>query len=277
MSIKKILTGIWYRLNQNKIKYEEKKLCGRTLLTTLGTIRENPDQDDAWFFYLAQNREVIFDIGANVGYTGLLAMIQNPHREYIMVDPNPKALTMASGNLWLNNLGFKARFYSAFVSDKMNQMVKFYTIGAGAAGSMHADHAKSAAAVNAHTEVQTITLDYLFDYYKIVPNLVKIDVEGAEGLVMQGAKELAKSAKPDFFIEMHAVENISMEQNAQIMIDWCLENNYTPWYMSKEQKLTSAHMIQNRGKCHLLLIPQGKEYPKCIKGVKERAKLPENI
>ena len=125
MSIKKHLTGLWYKFNQNKTLYNTSNLCGINLTTTQETIRTKVDQDDAWFFQLAKHHKTIFDIGANVGYTALLATIQNPDREYVLVDPNPKALAQANFNLLGNNLGFKAYYYAAFVSNSMNENVKF--------------------------------------------------------------------------------------------------------------------------------------------------------
>jgi len=277
MNIKKQVTGLWYKFNQNKIAYENSSLCGQNLTTTQGTIRSKPGQDDAWFFHLAKHRKIIFDIGANIGYTALLATIQEPNREYILVDPNPQALAQANVNLLGNNLGFKARYYTAFVSDKMDEDMKFYTIGAGAAGSMYPEHAKSASAVNAFKMVRTVTLDYLQEFYKLNPDLVKIDVEGAEALVMNGANNLALKTQCTFFIEMHAVENLSMQENAQKMIDWCRENNYRPWYLKTEEVLLHAEKIKTRGKCHLLLLPENKGYPEYLKGIKERADLPTSI
>ena len=186
MKFKKWLSGIYYSIKKNDTKLKSSSLCGIPLITYSETIRATPDQDDAWFFYLAKHHKVIFDIGANIGYTALLAMIQDPDRDYVLVDPNPLALQKAQGNLLNNNFGFKARYYSAFVSDKLNEMVKFYTIGAGAAGSMYSSHAESAAAVNSFKNVTTVTLDYLYSYYGLRPDLVKIDVEGEELAVLRG-------------------------------------------------------------------------------------------
>ena len=57
---------------------------------------------------------------------------------------------------------------------------------------MYASHAKSASSVQSSIEVKTVTLDYLYSFYGLKPDLVKIDVEGAETLVMEGAIKLAK-------------------------------------------------------------------------------------
>ena len=180
MNIKSLIKGIYYKFRNKHLKLLDVVLCGVNLKLLPGTAREPEDQDDAWWFYLAKHHNIIFDIGCNVGYTAILALIQNPNREILLVDPNPKALQKATMNLIENGLSNKVYFHKTFVSNTLNDSVKFYSIGAGAAGSMYASHAKTAAAMNSFLEVKTVTLDYLYDYYNLKPDLVKIDVEGAE-------------------------------------------------------------------------------------------------
>ena len=277
MKIKKFLSGIKYKLENKERKLIPSNICGVTIKATLGTVRRAVDQDDAWFFYLARHNDVIFDIGCNVGYTALLAMIQNPQRAYILVDPNPQALNEAHFNLTINNLGYKAQYFSGFVSDNDNSNIKFYTIGSGAAGSMFASHAKSAAAINSFTEVKTVTLDYLYKLYAMKPDLIKIDVEGAETLVMEGAYNVANETQCAFFIEMHNVEGLGMEQAGQRILDWCAKVKYKAWYLKKGEELKLASTIKIRGKCHLLLLPENKTYPEYLNGVEQNEALPKTL
>ena len=277
MIVKKILKKIYYSLNLDEAKYVETTLCGVPLKTLSGTIRNKVDQDDAWWFYLAKHHDVIFDIGANIGYTALLSLIQNPKRQIILVDPNPEALEKAAINIIKNNLGSRVQYLTAFVSNVLDDTIKFYTVGAGAAGSMYASHAETAASMNSYLDVKTVTLDYIYTFYDLKPDLVKIDVEGAETLVMQAAKKLANESKCSFFIEMHNVENLGMEAAAQLMLDWCKEMNYKAWYLKTGEELITAETVKTRGKCHLLLLPVTKEYPEYFKGISQNHELPKTI
>ncbi|MCK0125028.1 FkbM family methyltransferase [Gelidibacter sp. F2691] len=277
MHIKNFLKALFRELKGEDLKFTSKQLCGIPLKVVPGTIREKVDQDDAWWFYLAANHEVIFDIGCNVGYTALLALIQDSNRRILLVDPNPKALQIAALNIIENALGPKAQYYSGFVGDKLEEHVKFYTVGSGAAGSMYPNHAKTAASLNAYINVKTVTLDFLFQHFDLLPDLVKIDVEGAETLVMEGAKELAKKSKCTFFIEMHDVINMGMEAAGQLILEWCEAQEYNAWYLKTGAQLISAETIKTRGKCHLLLLPETKDYPTYLNGVSSNSRLPETI
>lgn len=277
MNLKKLVKGAYYTFKKERHTMVTSSLCGIPLQTYPGTIRKQTDQDDAWFFYLAKHHKIIFDIGANVGYTALLAMIQNPNRSYILVDPNPIALQKAQGNLLHNNLGFKANYYAGFVSNENDENVKFYTVGAGAAGSMYATHAETAATMNSFMNVTTVTLDFLSDYYGIQPDLVKIDVEGAETLALKGANKLAAEARCTFFVEMHNVENLTIEQATNWIIDWCKGHQYKTWYLKTGEELMSGEPLKNRGKCHLLLLPEDQPYFSYLKNVQQNAPLPSNL
>ena len=117
----------------------------------------------------------------------------------------------------------------------------------------------------------------MLNFYKVKPDLVKIDVEGAETLVMHAAKTLANETRCTFFIEMHNVEGLGMEAAAQSMLDWCEEMDYKAWYPTTGKALAGAEEIKDRGKCHLLLLPKDKDYPEYLKGIAIYAPLPKTI
>ena len=277
MQIKTVLKSIYSKFRNNQQQFVYRQICGISLQVVDGTIREVVDQDDTWWFYLAKHHNIIFDIGCNVGYTALLALIQDSDKKLILVDPNPKALQMAAINIIQNGLGRNVNYALGFVGNTIDDQIKFYTVGSGAAGSMYPSHAKTASATNAFIDVKTFTLDYLYMYYKIIPDLVKIDVEGAETLVMQAGKKLAKDTQCSFFIEMHNVENLGMEAAGKFMLDWCSEMDYKAWYLKTGEELITAETIKGRGKCHLLLMPKSKQYPDYLSGISQSSSLPESI
>ena len=181
MSIKNGLKHFFSFLRPKGYSFKHGTLCGVQLQVLPGTLRAKADQDDAWWFQLTKHHEKIYDLGANIGYTALLALIQNPKRQLVLVDPNPEALHKAAMNIVKNNLGSRTQFLTAFAGDKLDDTVKFYTVGAGEAGSMYASHAETASSMNSFIDVKTVTLDYMYDFYGFKPDLVKIDVEGAGG------------------------------------------------------------------------------------------------
>lgn len=274
---KKFKKVIGYYFNKEKNIYYDFNIAGIPLKGIKGTKRKKVDQDDAWFFELSKNAEHIFDLGSNIGYMSLLAAIQKNNKSILLVDPNPEALAKAAQNMIVNGFGYKAKFVSAFIGEVDGEKIKFYTVGSGEAGSMFMGHAETAAAINSFYEVEKLTIDTLVSSLNFVPDLIKIDVEGAEALALQGAVKTASKGATKFFIEMHSPPELPMKQNAQLVLDWCSENNYKAYYLKESIQLLEADVIAKRGKCHLLLLPQNEEYPEYLKNIKQGDSLPKQL
>ena len=190
-------------------------------------------------------------------------------KNIVLVDPNPNALSKAAENIILNNFAHKARFINAFLSEKNGETVDFYTVGSGAAGSKFKSFAKTAARKNSHYKVQTLSVDYLVSHTGISPDMVKIDVEGAEHEVLKGATLLAKKGTTTFFVEMHSGEELSTIENTQRILDWCKENEYSAWYLNTKELLTTE-AVKNRGRYHALLLPEATDFPSYLMDIQEK-------
>ncbi len=269
MKIRKLISAYRAKLLGSKTRFEQVGLPGRVLTVSVGCINKKADKDDAWWYILAQKHDDIYDIGANVGFSTILATLENPTKRILLADPNPLALKLAEENLVRNGLGDNKTYVNAFVGEQKGEQVKFYTLGTGSAGSMFGSHADSAKAVNAYYMVDTSTLDDIIAETGWVPQLVKIDVEAAESYVLKGATGLAAQQQAIFMVEMHGPPEMPMVKNANLILDWCKMNKYTVYYMKEHKQLESANQIAHRGRCHLLLLPEGIEYPDYLKEVGE--------
>ena len=240
------------------------ELLGQTYRLIKGTLRPKPDYDDAWMLALGHDARIVFDIGSNIGQSALLLLHPGQVKEIVLVDANPLALSQAAQNLILNGWGERTRFVCAFASNQAAEKVDFYTIGTGAAGSIYASHAKTASILKSKRSVPTTTIDNLVEIFNCLPDLVKIDVEGAEQLVLQGATKLAHKQVTQFFVEMHSNTELPMSENAQKILCWCQQVNYQAWYLKDKIKLTTPKPIAGRGRCHLLLLPSERGLPKSL-------------
>ena len=250
------------------------RLLGQDLLLRDGTVPGRIDYDDAWFHACASHAENIFDVGANVGHSALMALLCGNVKQVVLVEANWEALSVAAENLVRNQLSARARFISAFAAEATNDSVDFWTVGTGAAGSMFASHASSAAKSGSVRRVSTITLDSLSDVLEVVPDLVKIDVEGAEIKVLRGAGTLASHLKTRFLVEMHSMAELTMLANARQVLEWAHAAGYAAWYMSEASRLEAPETIQHRGRCHLVLQPREWPYPEWLARIPQSAQLP---
>ncbi len=272
--LKKVAKSLYADWRSGRRAMKTYRLLGREVKALPGTIRKTPDQDDAWFDWLVRHRTAMFDVGANIGFTALIAALRGMER-MLLIDPNPEALSWAAANLIYNNLAVGCGFVAAFVGDAPGETVSFYTVGAGAAGSIYPGHAQTAAAGGSVMEVPTTTIDVLVEQLRWTPDFIKVDVEGAEADVLEGAVRTARTARPWLMVEMHSPPELPMRENAALVLNWCKENRYTAWYMKEAAVMDHPDMIAHRGKCHLLLLPEGETYPEALAAIPQRAPLPQ--
>lgn len=254
-------------------RIETVSLFGQPCQVIRGTLRSGVDYDDAWLVALGREARVVFDVGCNIGQSGVLLLCGGHVQRIVMIDPNPIALSQAAENLFMNGWAARSRFVCAFAAERSDDVQKFYTVGAGAAGSMFADFAKTASGLGASSLVPTVTLDELVETQQLIPDLIKVDVEGAEGLVLQGATGLAGRRTARFFVEMHSGPHLSMTENAARVLDWCRQAGYRAWYLKLMSELTDSAQIAGRGRCHLLLLPAGVELPASLLSLEQGAPL----
>lgn len=264
-------TKILKTLQLRKISKTAEAIIDKHYNVINGTIRAVPEHDDAWLFALGANHKKIFDVGSNIGQAAMLFLYHPTVEKIVLVDPNPIALSQAAENLIFNNLAYKAVFMTAFASQTDGETVDFYTVDSGAAGSIYKGFAKSASKANASSKVETFTLDTISAITGIHPDLVKLDIEGAEKEALKGCNGIAKKGTT-FFVEVHSGPELTINDNTQAILDWCSENDYCAWYM-KDKEILTIDKIKERGRYHTLLLPSTVDFPVYLKNIEQGARL----
>jgi len=254
----------WYRHPK-----ESKRFLGRDVIATKGAFLRKYEKDDAWLFLLSRNHKNILDVGCNIGQSSLI-MLLGTDNKMVCVDPNPKALSLCAENLIYNRLSSQAGFVNAFVGENDNDEVEFFTIGSGAAGSIFAGFARTASKNKKSIQVRVRTVTSICRELMFLPDLIKIDVEGAEQLVLKGIDLSKIKVRPTLFVEMHSGEELDIVDNTMGILEWCSNNNYRAYYM-KNHSLLTVDDIKSRGRYHALLLPDGTNYPDYL------TQLPKNI
>jgi len=279
--LRSTLRRLYYYLNSHYgliLRPEvEISLFGKKLRIIKGSFRTQPDYDDAWSLALAMRSKVVFDVGANVGQSALLFLQCRLIERLVLIDPNPQALAIAAQNLFQNYLTHNINFVAAFASNTMSETLQFWTLDAGAAGSIDRTLAQSASKAGSSIVVPTITLNFLADYLQLIPDFIKIDVEGAENMVLDGAKEIASNKISKILVEMHSSPSLSMTSNIVRLLQWCEETGYSAWYLAEHLRISGPEPVSHRGRCHILLLPNTEKYPEYLKALKQGAPLSDAL
>lgn len=256
------------------------EILGRPFIIRDDTFSTERDYDDAWLLACSFHSEVVFDVGANVGDSALLTLLSTSVKRIVLIEANPEALSIAAEHLVRNKLSSKAQFVTALAMDVDNSESTLWTVGTGSAGSIYPSHARTAAKLGSFMKVPTVRIDSICNLYQTVPDLVKIDVEGAEHKVLLGSACCAGYGKTRFLVEMHSSADLGMPQNAEQVLEWCDSVKYKAWYLAEGVQLSDARQVEHRGRCHLLLQPAEWNYPSWLTKIKQSddlsAALPTN-
>lgn len=151
---------------------------------------------------LAKDSKCFLDIGANVGFFSLLLKKQNPSLEVHSFEPMPRNIAKLQENSALNH--FDLSIHPICLSDREGE-VEFAIPPLGECGWGRIAQGDLVKDFNERVKVKTATIDSLLskDAFKSPPDLIKIDVEGSEMLVLNGAKNLLEKHCATFCIEIN--------------------------------------------------------------------------
>ena len=144
---------------------------------------------------------IVFDVGANAGaYTMLFAQWVGPAGHVYAFEPDGRAFEGLTTHLRLNGVADWTTASSAAVLDRpgpASLVVSDSPGGSRVAPGLRID--------DTGRRVQAVSIDHVCRERGVVPNVIKIDVEGAELSVLRGARETIAAAgdRVTLFVEMH--------------------------------------------------------------------------
>jgi len=156
---------------------------------------------------LINNGDYVIDCGANFGYNSVLMgkKIGNEGKLYSF-EPQNIIYQQLNGNLILNNI-FNSLTYKNVLGNKLNEVVELQYVDLSSSWVNIGDTSVGSGG----EKVKSITLDSI-NIDKV--DFIKIDVQGYEYFVLDGASELISKNKPDIFIEIenHLIDKFQITE-----------------------------------------------------------------
>ncbi len=144
----------------------------------------------------------VYDVGAHLGFFTLgLARLAGPTGLVFAFEPLPENARRLRDNLELNpDVAGTVTVVEAAIADAAGR----------ARLQRHGNSSQAGLAApgeDSETEVACVTLDeFALAAGGRAPGLVKLDVEGAEGRVLAGARRVLREVRPVWMIEVHSLE-----------------------------------------------------------------------
>jgi len=165
-----------------------------------------------------QGKSVVLDIGAHVGFYSL------PISKVLALGGLVYAFEPATANFkcFQKHLKYNevqnVKLFPYLVGEESKEQVDFYE-RANLVDGMCAKILKKNAHLYNKVSKRQVSMDDFCRQNKLIPEVVKIDVEGAELEVMQGAEEILKEHHPLIFLSVHprhlAAQNTSLNDLEQ--------------------------------------------------------------
>ena len=153
------------------------------------------------------NPAAFWDVGANIGFYTWLVRRHPSIRQVVMFEPDPTNFSLIGETIRKNAIS-DVRALNVALSDHTGEASFLLDRASGAAGSLesisHRENNLSlhhAYALNETITCHTATIDGLIAEGIPAPQFIKIDVEGAEHLVLAGAENCLARHHPVMIIE----------------------------------------------------------------------------
>lgn len=142
----------------------------------------------------------LIDVGASTGCYTLLAK-HHPGLTVYAFEPVPQVHDVLETNVRLNDLGTRVWTYPAGVSNYTGEGMLHSIKAIGGSGVSMVDGTPSLHKDYDNLKVQVVTLDAFCAEFKVAPRFIKIDVEGGEKRVLEGAVNTIDRYKPFLLLE----------------------------------------------------------------------------
>jgi FkbM family methyltransferase len=149
----------------------------------------------------SRGKSCVLDVGAHIGLVTLpVSRAVAAHGRVIAFEPSDANAATLREHLRLNAID-NVEIVDALVGDKVLEAVEFFE-HSGVSGMNSRAPVKSDGSYTETRHPQT-TLDAFCAANRLKPEVVKIDVEGAEFAVLEGAREILSSAHPIVVVSIH--------------------------------------------------------------------------
>jgi FkbM family methyltransferase len=182
--------------------------------------------EPAWknLFKIVKPEFVVFDIGANIGLLTLnFGRICHQGR-VVAFEPDSRNFESLEYNLTLNGF-MNIQLHKLALGSRQESRVLYKLIDSnpGANRILRDEHLNE----YAHEKVNVVTLDRMVEELSAQRlDLLKIDVEGFEMFVLQGAEESIRKWRPILFVELAEVNLNEHGLSARQLIEYIEQLNY---------------------------------------------------
>lgn len=197
------------------------------------------------FLKICSDYKCFLDVGANHGVFSLAFTCNRPNVKAIALDPSPLAFPILKRNSQLNPT-FNITPLQVAAGEKLGQLrMKI---------NWHHLEVIPDQTLDETDEIKIVPvrdLDTLCDEMDIIPDFIKVDVEGHELAVLKGMNKILSNLRVDFFLEIHPELIEPLGYRINDITDYLSELNYE-FYGLNGKKLTCSYITDQIYTFHVI-------------------------
>lgn len=169
--------------------------------------------------------QCVIDVGAHIGLVSLpVSSVVSDGGRVVAFEPSKANYEHLLSHITKNNID-NITPLDWLVGDTIEEAVDFFEMD-GATGMNSVVEPKKGEGFARTTRKQT-SLDGLCNERGLVPDVIKIDVEGAELAVLNGAREIILKAKPKIFLSVHPSQIAALGRSVDDLVSLVDSLGYT--------------------------------------------------
>lgn len=179
---------------------------------------------------MSKGKAIVFDVGAHIGLYSLpLSNCVEENGRIFAFEASDSNVKHLISHMRLNKVK-NVEVVASFVGESTNRELTFYE-------SESTDGMNSAATPRKRQErykkriMREICLDSFSKNRNVIPDVIKIDVEGAEGMVLRGSQKILEQYRPVLFLSLHPRHLESLGETADEVYDYLTDLNYQVFNM----------------------------------------------
>jgi FkbM family methyltransferase len=184
-----------------------KRLNGRFVFVAPQLVASEPTEPHVlrWIDELLRAGDTFLDTGAHYGWMSLAACQRvGPKGKVVAFEPSQPLLDLLAYHKEVNRFR-QMEIVPKAVGNAHNELVRFHLVNGGESflNSLVEHPVAEVNGKRSEIQVACVTLDNFCEEHRLRPDLVKIDVEAAELLVLQGCKRLLRERHCIFIVAIH--------------------------------------------------------------------------